>query len=703
MDKIPLSKGFQYLTNYNVIINDELYGTFQKNCSLRGIEKLAVSSDRNTLLQNIRKLDKVIFEVTQECNLNCKYCTYSGYYPFERKSSSASMNFETAQRGFDYIFNFIKDRPKKVLSIGFYGGEPFIRTALIKEVVKYIEKQAEGWDLRFTLTTNATYLNQPILDFLIDHNISLCISIDGPKEIHDAKRTYLNGKGTFDDVIETIKTISMDNPEYYENKVSFNAVLSKELSLEKSFRFFTETDFINENRMTFSFVNARNTGYFEAYPYNPNDFVSDLNRVIDVVKNKIRAGTPLKPFESSIYSNIIRVKGLIHNSSKEGGGACSLGSKLLIDSNGDFHICNQINNQFSFGNVWDGFDFERMREIFEEYLEVETESCSNCEVRFICKRCYTMFARNGTFTYDQESCERLRRDLKDKLVGYVKFNQWLANERDRKKDDSGKVEKFHQYVITETGPVKTAIIDFLKGNVYQIENEVISDFKNYKYERIEPFVRTAKGEELTITVSPNTWIPDIFDYESQRSILDKMLSTESFSIEIESNVDLEIIKEKFKDFIIPAIYYYGDDQINPIFTNTKIEKCRRDFEGCLEKCKVTGRFGYIDEELYFLNVNFNSCWGRKIAITGDLKARPCIYSEIILGDLTRDEIMNIVLKAKEYWLLTKDKVKKCKDCELRYACFDCREIAYRQNKNLFDQNPHCLYNPYTGTWEGDKE
>lgn len=56
-------------------------------------------------------------------------------------------------------------------------------------------------------------------------------------------------------------------------------------------------------------------------------------------------------------------------------------------------------------------------------------------------------------------------------------------------------------------------------------------------------------------------------------------------------------------------------------------------------------------------------------------------------------------KAKKYWLITKDRIKKCKDCELRYVCFDCREIVKRKTNDLYASNPYCKYNPYKGIWE----
>ena len=100
---------------------------------------------------------------------------------------------------------------------------------------------------------------------------------------------------------------------------------------------------------------------------------------------------------------------------------------------------------------------------------------------------------------------------------------------------------------------------------------------------------------------------------------------------------------------------------------------------------------------YFSNREYNSCWGRKIVITKDGKLKPYIHSEIILGELGGSGISYIFEELIKYRDITKDKVKICKDCELRYVCFDCREIAMREsNGDLYATNPHCKYDPYRG-------
>jgi hypothetical protein len=51
------------------------------------------------------------------------------------------------------------------------------------------------------------------------------------------------------------------------------------------------------------------------------------------------------------------------------------------------------------------------------------------------------------------------------------------------------------------------------------------------------------------------------------------------------------------------------------------------------------------------------------------------------------------------WQITLEEVETCRDCELRYGCFDCRALAQTSTGDLLSKNPHCRYNPYTGLME----
>lgn len=99
------------------------------------------------------KLSQLVLQITQSCNLRCNYCAYSGEYK-NRVHSQKQMSFEIAKKSIDFLIQHSKDT--KSLSIGFYGGEPFLRFDFIKKCVDYADSIAEGRVIRYNTTTNGT-------------------------------------------------------------------------------------------------------------------------------------------------------------------------------------------------------------------------------------------------------------------------------------------------------------------------------------------------------------------------------------------------------------------------------------------------------------------------------------------------------------------------------------------------------------------
>lgn len=265
-------------------------------------------------------------------------------------------------------------------------------------------------------------------------------------------------------------------------------------------------------------------------------------------------------------------------------------------------------------------------------------------------------------------------------------------------EKAGKVKKFHQFIRVEKGPVNTAVIDLLKGNVYQVSNEIIDKFEAESYEDIAEFMKSALEEELLIEIDSRNWIPSS---ELTIEANDEDGESEGIRIElhVEEGVELDAVLEKFGCFYTSKIFFYGRNIPENLPARPKIEKKEKNFQKCMELSCVNGSFKRINQSCYYFNKVYNSCWGKRIAITGDGKIRPCIYSEICIGDFDALSIDRLFEKMKEYWEITKDKIEKCKECELRHICFDCREIANRQlGVGLFATNPYCKYDPYKGTW-----
>ena len=73
----------------------------------------------------------------------------------------------------------------------------------VKEVVEYArsKEQEYGKNFRFTITTNGVLLDDDKIDFINREMYNCVLSLDGRKEINDAIRPTVNGKGSYDLIV----------------------------------------------------------------------------------------------------------------------------------------------------------------------------------------------------------------------------------------------------------------------------------------------------------------------------------------------------------------------------------------------------------------------------------------------------------------------------------------------------------------------
>ena len=110
------------------------------------------------------RIEQVTLQVTQNCNLRCAYCAYSGKYN-QRSHTNKVMSFETMKRSVDFAIKHSYGIEK--LNIGFYGGEPLLEIQNIKKIIKYIKQEYPGKKIDYTLTTNGTIFSEENIHFLI--------------------------------------------------------------------------------------------------------------------------------------------------------------------------------------------------------------------------------------------------------------------------------------------------------------------------------------------------------------------------------------------------------------------------------------------------------------------------------------------------------------------------------------------------------
>lgn len=93
---------------------------------------------------------------------------------------------------------------------------------------------------------------------------------------------------------------------------------------------------------------------------------------------------------------------------------------------------------------------------------------------------------------------------------------------------------------------------------------------------------------------------------------------------------------------------------------------------------------------------YNTCWYGKIAVTTNGIVLPCIFArKLIIGNLNDEDLPMVLQRLKKaYWKFNLDRVEKCRDCEFRYACKDCRILSLSTNNGLCGAPWWCDYQPY---------
>ena len=133
------------------------------------------------------------------CNLDCKYCFFLSkemLYPGSRVRMADEL-LET------YVRQLLESHRDPQVTIAWQGGEPTLMGLdFFRRAVRHVEKYRKpGQTVAHTIQTNGTRIDDEMAAFFKDNNFLVGLSVDGPRELHDAYRVDKGGAGTFDRVM----------------------------------------------------------------------------------------------------------------------------------------------------------------------------------------------------------------------------------------------------------------------------------------------------------------------------------------------------------------------------------------------------------------------------------------------------------------------------------------------------------------------
>ena len=400
MDIIP-SEIAEFLNNNENILSENTFDEEEAEYMLkRGyITDLNIEDEHKKFKQLAKKVHRAklnslipgfVIVPTYNCNLGCKYC-------FENVDSNNY--FQTlSENDVDLIFKAYQSKLPKDVSlkgkfVTLFGGEPLLKKN--KEIISYIVDKITSYEMKLTIVTNAVQLHH-FTEILNPKKVfSLQITLDGPKYLHDKKRIYKNGKGTFDEIV---KNIDMVLKREVRVNIRINIDNSNINALQELHSFFIEKGW-DKNK----FFNVYGANIFKAGEIEDEDILSPSDVDNYVVEKDLCISTN----RDTIASNIVP---LLKNESYKyyRTGYCSANyNSLIFDALGNIYCCWEHigSDEFAVGNYKSGESAidEKKLDLWQKSV-TEMEQCgeSGCKYALFCGGgCRVRVIKDGKNYYDK--------------------------------------------------------------------------------------------------------------------------------------------------------------------------------------------------------------------------------------------------------------------------------------------------------------
>lgn len=335
----------------------------------------------------------VTFQVTDDCNLKCTYC-------YQINKGKHKMSLDVAKRFIDLLLDnnpstqqYIDTRAKKAIIIDFIGGEPFLEIELMDQIMDYfvaqmIEKD-HPWQYHYmvSISSNGTlYFDPKVQEFLEKHknHLSLSISIDGNKRLHDACRVFEDGSGSYD--------IAMAAVRHYVDVMGGS--MGSKMTLAPENVMYTYEAVVGLIEQGYTEINLNcvyekgwNEGHATVLYYQLKDLANYL------IENNLQDKVYISMFNNSMFCP--KSEDDIQNWC--GGN----GQMIAVDYKGDIYPCirymeSSLGNQVPpiiIGNVYDGIMTDAKCKACVENLKAvnrktqSNEECWNCSIAEGCSWC----------------------------------------------------------------------------------------------------------------------------------------------------------------------------------------------------------------------------------------------------------------------------------------------------------------------------
>jgi uncharacterized protein len=320
------------------------------------------------------------------CNLDCSYCFF-----LDKEELYPNSNFRMSDEVLEtYIRQLIESHKTPEVTVAWQGGEPTLMGLdFFKKAIAYQEKyRRPGMTFENTLQTNGTLLNDEWCEFFKANNYLIGLSLDGPRELHDANRVDKVGRPTFDRVMKGLRLLQKHGVEYNilttVNRVNSQYPLEVYRFLRDEVKtswiqFIPVVERINEDGKT---LYQKGTQVSENSVL-PEQFGTFLTTIFDEWVRRDVGKIFVQTFEAAVRSWLGLPTGMCFFSP-------TCGSGVALEHNGDLYSCDHfVEPDYLLGNIQETSMAElvgssRQFQFGQDKLTTLPRYCQQCEVRFAC-------------------------------------------------------------------------------------------------------------------------------------------------------------------------------------------------------------------------------------------------------------------------------------------------------------------------------
>jgi uncharacterized protein len=384
-------KKYQFLTEHNAFIPLEI--------------SFITKPDPNEIKIKIANLKQLVFEVTESCNLKCAYCAYGELYNNYDKRLSRKMSFNKIQKICDYMIDLwhssYNHSHNNTVDISFFGGEPLLNIDVIKKTIVYLENNTQNSDLFFTyrMTTNGMFIDR-YMSYIVSKNFNLLISIDGD-EASNSYRITKKGENSFHKIYKNIILLKDTYPEYFKNKVEFNALLHDRNTYEDIYTFiykhFGKIPLVSE--LAINGIRSDKKDIFKKMFKSTYEHQKEALKNLSFDKKNLFSKSENIIFRSMLHGhsgNMYKsLNDLLKNQSSilhmPSGTCMAFNKKVFVTVTGKILPCEKIGHHYSLGNVDDikgvNIDFENISSFYDKMYTPLLKLCKQCYHQVNCGQC----------------------------------------------------------------------------------------------------------------------------------------------------------------------------------------------------------------------------------------------------------------------------------------------------------------------------